>query len=191
GLVHFGKEAAATDALPLFAPRSVLSFLTANQPWSSLITDKRLTPIEIDDTVATIGDISVSAVAVPHRAEHTETVAFSLAVRARPWLLYLPDIDGWDEWPEANNTIANHDVAILDATFSSSEELPHRNLSEIKHPLVTDTIQRFSHLTDTTSIMLSHINHSNPLGSGDASITRKAEKAGFIIASDGMVISYD
>ncbi|MCL1594569.1 MAG: MBL fold metallo-hydrolase [Actinomycetia bacterium] len=188
GLVHFGMEAAATESLPLFAPRSVLDYLSANEPWATLITDKRLAPIEIDDATATIGGVSVLAVPVPHRGEYTGTVGFSVLVHGRPWLLYLPDIDGWDVWPAAIDTIADHDVAIIDATFSSLDELPHRDLLAIKHPLVSDTIARFAHLTKTTSIVLSHINHSNPLGKADAAITQQAEDAGFVIARDGMVI---
>jgi pyrroloquinoline quinone biosynthesis protein B len=191
GLVHFGKEAAATDGLPLFAPQSVLSFLASNEPWASLLSQGNVDPVPIDDVQVTIDDLGVTAIPVPHRAEHTGTVGYSIAVRGKPWAFYLPDIDGWHEWPEAADVMAAHEVCLVDATFSSPDELPGRDLAAIKHPFVPDTIERFGDLTDSRMIVLTHINHSNPLGDDDSAITSRALDAGFIIAHDGLVISHD
>jgi len=190
GLLHFGMEAAATAALALFAPMTVIDFLQRNQPWASLLTSGHLVATPMESTVATIGPFSVTAIPVPHRDEHTDTVAFSVEVQGRPWLLYLPDIDGWSAWPDAERIIASHPVALLDATFSSATELPGRDLNAICHPLVPDTIERFSHLTSDHTIVLTHINHSNPLGRPDALITKTATDQGFLIAYDGLVIDY-
>ena len=190
GLVHFGKEAAATENLPLFAPESVLSFLGSNQPWASLLSEGHLLPIPMDDAAATMGGLSVTAIPVPHRAEFTTTVAYSISIDERPWVLYLPDIDGWDEWPEAEQVIAQHRVALLDASFTSPDELPGREISQIKHPLVPDTIDRFAHLARDRSIILTHINQSNPLGDADAAITAHSRDRGFLIAYDGMVLEH-
>jgi pyrroloquinoline quinone biosynthesis protein B len=191
GLLHFGKEGASTDDLPLFAPESVLEFLEANEPWASLFTGGNLIPIAIDDAAATLGEITVTSVPVPHRAEFTGTVGYSIAVNDVPWVFYLPDIDGWDEWPEADTVFGSHQVCLIDATFSSPDELPGRDLAAIKHPLVTDTIGRFRHLTDDRTMMLTHINHSNPLGVPDAPITVETRDLGFAIAYDGRVIDHD
>jgi len=188
GLLHFGMEAAATDSLALFAPRTVVEFLGRNQPWATLMSGGYITATPMEDIVATIGDFSVTAIPVPHRDEHTETVAFSIAVDRQPWLLYLPDIDRWDAWPEAEHVIASHPVALLDATFSSTTELPDRDHEAIQHPLVPDTIDRFSHLTPDSRIILTHINHTNPLGRPDAPVTHLASDQGFDVAYDGLVI---
>ena len=190
GLLHFGKEAASTHELPLFAPQTFLDFLDDNEPWASLVSGGYVLPIPIDDATATIGDISVTAIPVPHRAEFTGTVGYSIAVDGDPWILYLPDIDGWDEWPNAEEVIASHQVSLLDATFTSVDELPGRDIAAIKHPLVPDTITRFSHLTGARTIVLTHINHSNPLGVADAEITNRAHELGFTIAFDGLVIEH-
>jgi pyrroloquinoline quinone biosynthesis protein B len=191
GLLHFGKEAASTDGLPLFAPSSVLGFLEENEPWATLITGEHLVPISIDDATATVGRITVSAVHVPHRAEFTATVGYSIAIDDNPWLFYLPDIDGWDEWPAADEVFTRHDVCLIDATFSSMDELPGRDIAAIKHPLVPDTIERFQHLTADHTMILTHINHSNSLGVPDADITALAHELGFTIAHDGLVINHD
>jgi len=191
GLVHFGKEAASTSGLPLFAPSSVLEFLEENEPWATLISGEHLRPISIDDATATVDRITVSAVHVPHRAEFTATVGYSIAIDDNPWVFYLPDIDGWDEWPEAEEVFTRHDVCLIDATFSSMDELPGRDIAAIKHPLVPDTIVRFQHLTPDHTMILTHINHSNRLGVPDADITTLAHELGFTIAHDGLVINHD
>ena len=191
GLVHFGKEAANTEHLPLFAPGSVLSFLSSNEPWATLFRENHLEPVSMDGAAASLGSLSVRAIPVPHRSEFTGTVAYSLSVDGQPWLLYLPDIDGWEHWSHAERFIAEHPVSLLDATFTSVGELPGRDITKIKHPLVPDTIDRFAHLTDERTIVLTHINHSNPLGDPDADITAAAIEQGFLIAYDGMVLHRD
>ncbi|MFV2001053.1 MAG: MBL fold metallo-hydrolase [Acidimicrobiia bacterium] len=190
GLLHFGMEAAATVSLALFAPKTVIDFLDRNQPWATLLSGGHLDATPMDGIVATIGPFSVTAIPVPHRDEHTGTVAFSVEVDGEPWLLYLPDIDSWGAWPDAEQVIASHHVSLLDATFSSTTELPDRDLDAIGHPLVPDTIERFSHLTSDHLIVLTHINHSNPLGRTDAAITKTATDRGFLIAHDGLVIDH-
>jgi pyrroloquinoline quinone biosynthesis protein B len=192
GLLHFGKEAAAESGLPLLGTKRFLAYMEANDPWAELIRDGHLDPIAIDGMEASIdGDLTLSAIAVPHRDEYSDTIAFSISVAGQPWLLYLPDIDDWQSWDEAEQVIARHEVALLDATFSSVHELPGRDISAIRHPLVPDTIERFAHLVADTQIVLTHINHSNSLGNPDAAITRQAASAGFIVAYDGMTMSRD
>jgi pyrroloquinoline quinone biosynthesis protein B len=153
-----------------------------------LLSGGHLLPIAIDDATATIGQITVTSVFVPHRAEFTEAVGYSIAIGSVPWIFYLPDIDGWDEWPEADDVLARHEVCLLDATFSSPDELPGRDIAAIKHPLVGDTIKRFQHLASDRKMVLTHINHSNPLGLADAEITDQPRSHGFTIAYDGLVI---
>jgi pyrroloquinoline quinone biosynthesis protein B len=188
GLVHFGKEAAATDGVPLIAPTSLLTFLAENEPWASLLVAGNLVGVPTDGGTARVGPLTVDAVAVPHRADFTSTVAFSVGIDGEPWALYLPDIDSWTAWPGAEATIAAHRVALLDATFGDPLELPGRDLSAIPHPLVTDTIERFGHLTGDRTIILTHINHSNPLGDAGSSLAARAAAEGFIVAHDGLEI---
>ena len=190
GLLHFGKEAAAADGIPLFAPGSVLDFLSENEPWATLLTEGHVLPVTMDDATATLGRITVSSVPVPHRAEFTGTVGFSISIDETPWIFYLPDIDGWDQWPDAEEVFSRHDVCLIDATFSSPDELPRRDMNAIGHPLVTDTIERFEHLTPDRTMILTHINHSNPLGDTNADITTQALERGFVIAHDGVVMDH-
>jgi len=50
---------------------------------------------------------------------------------------------------------------LLDATFFSADELPGRDLSQISHPLATDTAEQLAGVD--CDVRLIHLNHSNPL----------------------------
>lgn len=190
GLMHFGKEATATHMTPLHAPASVLEFLDANEPWATLLRSEHLVGHATDDSDVSYGPITVHAIPVPHRADFSTTVAYSIHVEGRPWVLYLPDIDGWDRWPEAVDVIGAHPINLLDATFGDAGEVPGRPIEEIPHPIVTDTIERFADLGAERRIVLTHLNHTNQLGVIGSPIRSESEAAGFEVAFDGMRIEY-
>jgi pyrroloquinoline quinone biosynthesis protein B len=188
GLLHFGKEAAAERGLPLVATISFLEFLSANEPWRALVAGGHLRPEPLADEVSIDSSMSIAGIPVPHRAEYTDTVALSIRSNDTPVFLFLPDIDSWDAWPAAEGIISEHAAVLVDATFSSFDELPGRDMSHIAHPLVPDTIDRFSHLTATTTIVLGHMNHTNRLADPSSEIGQTARDAGYVIAIDGLEI---
>jgi pyrroloquinoline quinone biosynthesis protein B len=77
-------------------------------------------------------------------------------------------------------------VAVVDATFFSADELPGRDLSLIPHPLVTDTVERFAGIG--TRIILTHLNHSNPVGDPESAEAALVAAAGMEVATDGLEI---
>jgi pyrroloquinoline quinone biosynthesis protein B len=179
GLVHFGKEVMAADRIPLHATDSMLRFLGGNAPWKALLDDRVLVPAP-DRTWA---DRQIELFPVPHRGEFSDTVAVSIGGS----ILWIPDIDDWAAWPDATAVISSHDVAFLDATFWASDELVGRDVSEVPHPLVPDTLERFAGLS--TRLVLTHLNHTNPLcdpGSPESAIVHAV---GFEIASDGLTLT--
>ncbi|MGI9529116.1 MAG: MBL fold metallo-hydrolase [Acidimicrobiia bacterium] len=190
GLVHFGKEAANTSDVPLYGDKTFLDFLSRNEPWASLVTNGNMAPRTIPTDGVAFGRVTVKAIPVPHRADFTATNAYSISVDSSRWALYLPDIDAWTDWPEADEVIAAHDLCFLDATFGSMDELPGRSIAEIPHPLVDDTLSRFARHTDDTTIVLTHINHSNELNDPDSELSARAHNTGFKVGSDGMVFWY-
>ncbi|MEZ5176133.1 MAG: MBL fold metallo-hydrolase [Acidimicrobiia bacterium] len=189
GLLHFGTEVSDTQGVRLLATPGFQSFIAANEPWSTLITRGNLLPETLAPSATVDASLEIVGIAVPHRAEYTDTIAVSVLSKGRPWLLYVPDIDGWEGWPRAAEVIAEHDIALLDATFSSVEELTNRDFAQVRHPLVPDTIDRFADLTDSTRIVLTHMNHTNPLADAGSTIAAKARAAGFEVAMDGMELA--
>jgi pyrroloquinoline quinone biosynthesis protein B len=98
---------------------------------------------------------------VPHRDEYSDTLAF-VARGPHRRLFYCPDIDGWDYWSrDLSQVLSGMDVALLDGTFYSVDELPGRDLAQIPHPLATDTAERL--VGTDCDVYLIHLNHSNPL----------------------------
>lgn len=186
GLVQFGKEAANTRELPLWVTPSMAAFLRANAPWSALVDLGNLELREVDpgQSFAPWSGTKIRLLPVPHRAEYTDTVAVSLPGAA----LYLPDIDSWDLWERCMEVVGAHEVAVLDATFWAADEVPGRPVSDIPHPLVPDTLERFEELAKNRHIVLTHLNHTNPLCEPDSPQAATAREVGFEVAEDMRVI---
>ena len=190
GLVHFGREAADTHRIPLHASPSVIDALEANEPWASLFRNGNLLPEPMESPVR-FERVEVRRLPVPHRPDISDASAFSVSVDGKPWALYLPDIDGWDLWDQAHVVVAAHDLCVVDATFGAEDEVPGRDLATIPHPLVADTIERFGDLASSTTIVLSHINHSNAINDPTSDLAALARSAGFVVAEDGMTFGWE
>ena len=163
GLIHLGREAWNTAGLPVHVSPSMADFLRSNGPWSQLVAlgNIRLYELPPASEIRLSPSLYLTAVPVPHRDEFSDTLAFVVRGPARR-LFYCPDIDTWDCWEYCLRTfVAGMDVALLDGAFFSTDELPGRDLSQIPHPLVTDTAERLAGVN--CDVRLIHLNHSNPL----------------------------
>lgn len=163
GLIHLGYEAMATQGLPTYGTRRLNEFLRAHAPWRQLVEQGNIVLRELTPNAwhALTPDLSVRPLLVPHRDEWSDTLAFVVRGPTRQ-LLYLPDIDGWDQWAHPlNDVVAGVEVALLDGSFFSPAELPERDIARLGHPLVTDTVNRLAGLA--TDVRFTHLNHSNPL----------------------------
>ncbi|MFQ5811766.1 MAG: MBL fold metallo-hydrolase [Anaerolineae bacterium] len=166
GLIHLGHEAWSTQGLPVYASLRMADFLRHNAPWSQLVAMRNinlrlLTPASETQLSP---NLHLTSLPVPHRDEFSDTLAFVVhgLSGSRGRLFYCPDIDTWDRWEhDLRSFIADMDVALLDATFFSADELPDRDLSQIPHPLATDTAERLAGVE--CDVRLIHLNHSNPL----------------------------
>jgi pyrroloquinoline quinone biosynthesis protein B len=184
GLVQFGREAHNADAIPTWVTPSMASYLGENQPWRALVDGGHLEVRAGGQPGEIAKGLTLRLVPVPHRAEFTDTVGISINDEA----LFIPDIDSWEAWPEADAELSRHRVCLLDASFSSLSEIPGRDLTDIPHPLVPDTLERFGHLTSGRRLILTHINHSNPISVTDSPEAEAVRMAGFEVAEDFMTI---
>lgn len=163
GLIHLGREAWNTQGLPVYASASMAAFLRSNAPWSQLVAldNIRLRPLTADQEVPLSPNVRLIPIAVPHRHELSDTLAFVVQGCGQR-LFYCPDMDAWDGWDrDLKRFVSGMDVALLDGTFFSADELPGRDLADIPHPLVTDTAVRLAGVA--CDVRLIHLNHSNPL----------------------------
>jgi pyrroloquinoline quinone biosynthesis protein B len=189
GLAFFGFEAIHTRDLPVYGTSSVVSYLENNGPWDQLVRLRNIAPVEIaPDTSVDLGDgVTITPVEVPHRDEYTDTVGF-LIRGPRQEVLYAPDTDGWDAWnPSVTGLLEPIDVAILDGTFYSGDELPDRDLASIGHPLIVDSMNLLGPVvaTGATRVFFTHLNHSNPASAPDGPEAREIASRGFHVLEEG------
>lgn len=189
GLVHLGREAASTRELAVYCSESMADFIESNGPWSLMVKldNIRLNRIKAGKIIKLEEEVSFRAIAVPHRAEFTDTMAFEI-VGPKKSLLYLPDIDRWEPVEkEIREILSRVDYAFLDGTFYSADELPGRDISEIPHPLISHTMNLFEDVVKKTkcSIYFTHLNHTNRLLDDGEAMTQ-LQKRGFKIAEEEM-----
>ena len=154
----------------------------------------RATGIGERSSVLEIGSgLVVTPIPVPHRREFAETVAFRIE-GPRSTVLFLPDIDGWDDWDEAGvaveDEIARVDVAYLDGSFWFHGEIPGRDMSGFPHPMIKESLARFASLPspERAKIRWIHLNHTNPAAVAGSEERHEVEAAGMRIAEQGEVV---
>lgn len=167
GLMHLGREAMGGQGVPVYAMPQMGNYLSNNGPWSQLVElgNIQLHPIIADSAVQLTPNISVTPFRVPHRDEFSETVGYTISTPHKN-VLFIPDIDKWEKWERSiAEEINKVDLALLDATFYDGDELPNRNMSEIPHPFVVESMDLFDALPDSEreKVMFIHFNHTNPL----------------------------
>jgi pyrroloquinoline quinone biosynthesis protein B len=168
----------------------MLRFLREHGPWEQLcrLNNIALRELQNERPVALNSRISVRPFVVPHRGEYSETVGM-VVIGPQRRVLYLPDIDHWGRSPRGIESLLEEvDCAYIDGTFFDSDELPHRDRTEIPHPLVTDSIDIFAPLSAElrSRICFIHFNHSNPLLQPESEARKRVEQAGMRWARDGM-----
>jgi len=190
GLMFFGYESAAARRLPVFASRRMAEFLAANGPWSQLVKLQNIEvrPLAPDKLpVPVLGSVRLRAFAVPHRDEYSDTLGLRIEGPRRS-LLYIPDIQSWEAWPgRLEAELDRADLALLDGTFFSSDELPGRDMAAIGHPPIRETMRRLRSLPASrkAGIFFTHLNHTNPVLDPAGDARRELETAGFGLAEDG------
>jgi pyrroloquinoline quinone biosynthesis protein B len=167
GLLQLGREAMGAKGMPVYVMPRLKEFLETNAPWSQLVAlgNIKLILMEQDQPIQLTPNLRVIPLKVPHRDEFSETVGFRIETSEKS-LLFIPDIDKWPLWEkDIRAEVARVDVALLDATFYQEGELPNRNMSEIPHPFVSETISLFSPLSESEKrkVKFIHFNHTNPL----------------------------
>jgi pyrroloquinoline quinone biosynthesis protein B len=195
GLMYFGREAMSSSSVPVYTLPGLDSFLRVNGPWSQLtaLSNIELRKLKADSTVPLSSTIKVTVLQVPHRDEFSETAGFIIQTQNKK-LLFIPDIDKWSKWNRnIVELIQQVDYALLDATFYKDGELPNRNMSEVPHPFVQESMELFKNLgtADKQKVYFIHFNHTNPLLKTNSSAADEVKQKGFNIATEGLVLNMD
>lgn len=189
GLMNLGREAMGAKAVPVYAMPRMADFLMKNGPWSQLVSLKNIEirHLKEDSTVVLNERLKITPMPVPHRDEFSETVGFKIEGPSKS-LLFIPDIDKWERWErDINLLVGEVSVALLDGSFYKNGEIPGRDMSEIPHPFIEESMARFGQLPamERAKIRFIHFNHTNPVLQRNSEATQSVWKQGFGLASEG------
>lgn len=188
GLLQLGREVKNTKEIPVFGLPRFCEFIKSNGPWSQLVTLNNIVLQELNanQEIKLSKRISIQAIPVPHRDEFSETAAFKISCSKKKYL-FIPDIDKWEKWDQSiTDVVKESDYAFLDATFYSTDELKSRNIKEVPHPTVQETMQLFKGELESirSKIVLIHMNHTNPL-LWDKTLQKQLKRQGFRLGQQG------
>jgi pyrroloquinoline quinone biosynthesis protein B len=184
GLGFLGKEACSPKGLPVYCTPDMQKFLAQNRPFADLIARENILiyPVEHGVDVPVHPELTITPYKVEHRRDFTDTVAYILK-GSRQTILYVPDMD--DVTPDIAELIGRMDVALIDGCFYSGAELPGRDIREVPHPLIPDTMDLLQDQVRSTEIVFTHFNHSNHAIHPESEEGKKVVARGFGLAADG------
>ena len=179
GLSFLGREAMDAHQVPVYVTERMRRFLKDNRPWGHLITRDQIAihRIHPEETFDFDG-VKVTPFLSQHRAQDSDTIGLELE-GASAKLLYLPDADRFPD--DLVERIRAADVALVDGTFYSAEEVGHRDVEVIPHPFVEESVERLAGARGT--VCFTHLNHTNPLLDPDPNKRPKLPE-GFAVLED-------
>ncbi|HEU4860031.1 MAG TPA: MBL fold metallo-hydrolase [Chitinophagaceae bacterium] len=193
GLMYLGREALNAKEIPVYTMPRMYDYLKNNGPWSQLVSLKniQLQKLKADSTIMLTDEILVTPFLVPHRDEFSETIGYGINVGIKS-VLFIPDIDKWQKWNiDISELVTAYDYVFLDGTFYKDGELPGRNMSEVPHPFIQESVDLFSSLplVEKQKIWFIHFNHTNPLLDKTSKEYKEVKSKGFNVAVEGLKIS--
>jgi len=192
GLMYLGRESFNSKNIPVYAMPRMKKFLETNGPWNQLVS---LNNIKIDSIIneseiVVEKDLIVKPIEVPHRDEYSETVGYFIKGPYKS-AIYIPDIDKWYKWDKSIVDLINSvDYAFIDATFYDEKEINYRDISEIPHPFVIESMKLFEGFSkeEKSKIYFIHLNHTNPLLDNNSSEYKDLISKGYNVAQEGLVL---
>ena len=167
GLMYLGRESMNANNQPVYCMSDMYQYLKTSGPWQLLdsLHNINLRRIEDRKSIELNNQLLVVPIQVPHRGEYSETVGYIIEGPNKK-AVFIPDIDKWEKWSVSiDSLIQEVDYALLDATFFKNGEIPGRDMSEIPHPFMEESFDRFDSLSaqDRQKIHFIHFNHTNPI----------------------------
>ena len=173
GLGLFGKETMNARNVGLHLSSEMEHLVDRTPQWALMVDQGVFQPTTFHDrdNLQFSPNLTIQPVHVPHRDELSDMHAFVIRGPNRS-LLFLPDHDTWAETLERHNQPSIRswletlevDIALIDGTFWSADELAGRNQDKVPHPPVSQTIDLLGPRQDgDPEIYFIHLNHTNPL----------------------------
>lgn len=188
GLMQLGHEVMGAKETKVYSMPRMKTYLETNGPWDQLVRYKNISLQSLEDgkPVQLNENLKIIPFLVPHRDEYSETVGYRIEGPDRSGI-FIPDINKWETWSRrVEDVFANADVAYLDGAFYADGEIPGRNMSEIPHPFIAESMARFKDLPDSekAKIHFIHLNHTNPALDDRGEARKEINKNGFRVAAE-------
>jgi len=192
GLMYLGRESFNSKNIPVYAMPRMKKFLETNGPWDQLVSlnNIKINSIANEREIIVEKELIVKPIEVPHRDEYSETVGY-LIKGPNKSAIYIPDIDKWYKWDKSIVDLINSvDYAFIDATFYDEKEINYRDISEIPHPFVIESMKLFERFSreEKSKIYFIHLNHTNPLLDSNSSEYKNLISKGYNVAQEGLVL---
>ncbi|MFB6182450.1 MAG: MBL fold metallo-hydrolase, partial [Candidatus Nanohaloarchaea archaeon] len=172
GLPYFGTESLDTDELEVFCTKEMKQFILNNDPFRLMVDRNQIKLNEVSDhEKIEIQGGTIEFRNVQHSYVNTDTTSFMIEGNEKK-LYYMSDIDEWTK--EAVENVKEADIAIVDGTFWSEEEI--ERYEEVPHPPIKHTIDKMEDFN--TKIYFTHLNHTNPALKKDSKERKKLEEKG-------------
>ena len=195
GLGLFGREAMNVRGVKLHVSKQMAGLIKRVPQWELMVKQGVFSINEFTNEQAEkLDQITITPLTVPHRGELSDTHGFVLRGENKS-LLYLPDHDTWQE------TLALHgatsirawlnnldiDIALLDGTFWSADELSSRNQENVPHPPIKQTLELLGYKQQgDPEIIFFHLNHTNPVYDRWSEEHSQVVEMGWKVANQGM-----
>jgi pyrroloquinoline quinone biosynthesis protein B len=144
--------------------------------------------MEADLEIPLNRELSIYPFLVPHRSEISETIGFKIKGENSS-IIYIPDIDSWEEWEiDIDKLIEDNDILFIDGTFYHEEELEGRDINEIPHPRIKDSMRILEGLdsSNRSKVYFTHLNHTNNALRDYTYEYKNIIDNGFMIAAEGL-----
>jgi len=193
GLLNLGRESFSSSLVPLFVMPKMHEFISSNGPWDQLVKLKNVDLKSLSNNKPEVlGDnLSIVPFLVPHRDEYSETVGYKI-IGPNKTALFIPDIDKWEKWEiSIVELVKEVDYAFLDGTFYDAKEINNRDISEIPHPFIIESLELFKNLSvvDKNKVYFIHLNHTNPAIDKSSVPFKNIISKGFNVAEGNMEFS--
>ncbi len=190
--MYLGKEAVNASGVPVYTMPRMANYLRSDGPWSQLVStgNIELRTLTADSVVVLSPSLSITPLLVPHRDEYSETVGFLVNGPERS-ALFIPDIDKWSKWDrDIKALIQEVDYAFVDGTFYDAAEIGYRDVSQIPHPFIIESMDLFADMPDVdrAKVHFIHLNHTNPAILTDSEASQTIVDQGYRVARYGQVV---
>ncbi|MFB6292161.1 MAG: MBL fold metallo-hydrolase [Candidatus Nanohaloarchaea archaeon] len=179
GLLYFGEEGPDATDLNVYCNEYVQNFLRKNDPYRYLLDRGNIEIQDFSDGDAEeLQGGKIKALEHYHPQFNTETTSYLIEGEEKT-LYYISDVTEFTD--EIIETIKEADIAILDGTFWSRDEIDR--YEEVPHPAIKESMELFDDVD--TDIYFTHMNHTNPVLREDAEERQEMEDRGFEIVEKG------